>query len=61
MDINQKKIDNSVKIKQMDIDSKKEQLETKVAATTMLLTREEVMKKLLEDSEKVKKAKVIEI
>jgi hypothetical protein len=61
MSINDNKIDNSIKIKQMDIESKQAQLETKVAATTMLLTREEVMKKLIEDSNKIKKAKVIEV
>ncbi len=61
MAINDNKIDNSIKIKQMEIESKQAQLETKVAATTVLLTREEVMKKLLEDSNKIKKAKVIEI
>lgn len=60
MSINDNKIDNSIRIKQMDIDSKQTQLETKVA-TTMLLTREEVMKKLIEDSNKIKKAKTIEI
>lgn len=60
MSINDNKIDNSIKIKQMDIESKQTQLETKVA-TTMLLTREEVMKKLIEDSNKVKKAKIIEV
>lgn len=61
MSINDNKIDNSIKIKQMDIESKQSQLETKVAATTMLLTREEVMKKLIEDSNNLKKSKIIEI
>lgn len=61
MSISDKKIDTSIKIKQMDIDNKQKQLETKVAATTMLLTREEVMKQLIEQSNKIKKPKVIDI
>jgi hypothetical protein len=61
MSISDKKLDNAVKIKQMDIDTKQKQLETKVAATTMLLTREEVMKQLIEQSIKIKKPKVIDI
>jgi hypothetical protein len=61
MSISDKKIDASMKIKQMDIDNKQKQLETKVAATTMLLTREEVMKQLIEQSNKIKKNKVIDI
>jgi len=61
MAISDKKIDTSIKIKQMDIDNKQKQLETKVAATTMLLTREEVMKQLIEQSNKIKKPKVIDI
>jgi hypothetical protein len=61
MSISDKKIDTTVKLKQMDIDNKQKQLETKVAATTMLLTREEVMKQLIEQSNKIKKPKVIDI
>jgi 1-aminocyclopropane-1-carboxylate deaminase/D-cysteine desulfhydrase-like pyridoxal-dependent ACC family enzyme len=60
MAISDKKIDTTVKLKQMDIDTKQKQLETKVA-TTMLLTREEVMKQLIEQSNKIKKPKIIEI
>jgi hypothetical protein len=61
MSISDKKLDNAVKIKQMDIETKQKQLETKVAATTMLLTREEVMKQLIEQSNKIKKPKIIDI
>jgi hypothetical protein len=61
MSISDKKLDNAVKIKQMDIDTKQKQLETKVAATTILLTREEVMKQLIEKSNNIKKPKVIDI
>lgn len=61
MSISDKKLDNAVKIKQMDIDTKQKQLETKVAATTILLSREEVMKQLIEQSIKIKKPKVIDI
>lgn len=60
MSISDKKIDTTVKLKQMDIENKQKQLETKVA-TTMLLTREEVMKQLIEQSNKIKKTKVIDI
>jgi hypothetical protein len=61
MAISDKKIDTTVQLKQMDIDNKQKQLETKVAATTMLLTREEVMRNLIEQSNKLKKSKVIDI
>jgi len=61
MSMSDKKIDTSLKIKQMDIDNKQKQLETKVVATTILLTREEVMKQLIEQSNKIKKVKVIDI
>jgi hypothetical protein len=61
MSISDKKIDTTVKLKQMDIDTKQKQLETKIATTTMLLTREEVMKQLIEQAGKIKKPKVIEI
>jgi hypothetical protein len=61
MAISDKKIDTTVKLKQMDIDTKQKQLETKIATTTMLLTREEVMKQLIEQASKVKKPKIIEI
>jgi hypothetical protein len=47
--INDKKLDNAVKIKEMDIQSKKEELDAKVGAT-LLLNREEIMKQLLETS-----------
>ena len=59
MSISDKKLDNAVKIKQMDIDTKQKQLETKAATTTILLTREEVMRQLIEQSIKIKKPKVI--
>ena len=61
MSINDKKIDTSVKIKQMDIENKQKQLETKVAATTLLLTREEVLRNLIQESNSIKKNKVIDI
>lgn len=60
MSISDKKLDNAMKIKQMDIETKQKQLETKVA-TTILLTREEVMRQLIEQSNKIKKPKVVEI
>lgn len=47
--INDKKLDNALKIKEMDIQSKKDELDAKVGAT-LLLNREEIMKQLLETS-----------
>jgi hypothetical protein len=44
--INKDKIKNSVKIKEMDIASKREELEVK-ATTTFLASREEIMKQLI--------------
>ena len=51
--INKEKLKNSVKIKQMDIENKREELEVKT--TTFLATREEVLKQL------INKSKVIDI
>lgn len=52
--INKDKIKNSVKIKEMDIASKREELEVK-ATTTFLASREEIMKQLMNN------AKVIDV
>lgn len=50
--INDKKLDNAVKIKEMDIQSKRDELDAKVGAT-LLLNREEIMKQLLETSKAI--------
>jgi hypothetical protein len=52
--INKDKLQNSVKIKEMDVASKREELEVK-ATTTLIASRDEIMKQLLN------KAKVIDI
>ena len=51
---NNKKLDTSIKIKQMDVDSKREELDTKVNLA-ITASREEIMKQLFN------KAKVIDI
>lgn len=52
--INKEKLENSVKIKQMDVDSKREELEVKTT-TTLIASRDEILKQLMN------KAKVIEV
>ena len=52
--LNDKKLDVAVKLKEMDIQSKKEELDTKVGAA-LLMGREELMKNLLD------KSKLIEV
>jgi hypothetical protein len=53
MVINKEKLNTSIKIKEMDIDNKREELEVKT--TTFLATREEVLKQL------INKSKVVDI
>jgi hypothetical protein len=56
--INDKKIDASIKIKNIDVESRKEELDTKVNAA-LTITRDEMLKKLLADS-KVIDATIVE-
>jgi hypothetical protein len=56
--INDKKMDTSIKIKTMDVESRKEELETKVDAA-FALTRDEMLKRLIADS-KIIEANVID-
>lgn len=50
--INKDKLQNSVKIKQMDVDSKREELEVKTT-TTLIASRDEILKQLMNKASKV--------
>lgn len=52
--INKDKLQNSVKIKEMDVASKREELEVK-ATTTLIASRDEIMKQL------INKSKIIDV
>ena len=50
--INKDKLQNSVKIKEMDVASKREELEVK-ATTSLIASRDEIMKQLMNKSAKI--------